>query len=59
MEFARFDMAQSWGKKKERRGTAWSRAGSPLIMKNTVEHVPDAGSYALPVTILIDERTHG
>jgi hypothetical protein len=33
-------------------------AGSPLIMKRMVEHVPDAGSYA-PVTILIDERTDG
>ena len=32
--------------------------GNPLIMKQMVEHVPDAGSYA-PVTILIDERTDG
>jgi hypothetical protein len=30
--------------------------GNPLIMKQMVEHVPDAGSYA-PVTILIDERS--
>jgi uncharacterized protein (DUF302 family) len=29
--------------------------GNPLIMKEMVKHVPDAGSYA-PVTILIDER---
>ena len=29
--------------------------GNPLIMKEMVKHVPDAGSYA-PVTILVDER---
>lgn len=29
--------------------------GNPLIMKEMVKHVPDAGSYA-PVTVLIDER---
>lgn len=32
--------------------------GNPLIMKEMVKHVPDAGSYA-PVTILIDERLDG
>jgi len=32
--------------------------GNPLIMKEMVKHVPDAGSYA-PVTILIDERGDG
>ena len=32
--------------------------GNPLIMKDMVKHVPDAGSYA-PVTILIDERPDG
>ncbi len=32
--------------------------GNPLIMKEMVKHVPDAGSYA-PVTILIDERPDG
>lgn len=32
--------------------------GNPLIMKEMVKHVPDAGSYA-PVTILIDERRDG
>ncbi len=32
--------------------------GNPLIMKEMVRHVPDAGSYA-PVTILIDERPDG
>jgi hypothetical protein len=33
-------------------------AGNPLIMRQMVEHVPDAGSNA-PVTILIFERKDG
>jgi uncharacterized protein (DUF302 family) len=32
--------------------------GNPLIMKEMVRHVPDAGSYA-PVTVLVDERADG
>ena len=32
--------------------------GNPLIMREMVKHVPDAGSYA-PVTILLDERPDG
>lgn len=32
--------------------------GNPLIMKEMLRHVPDAGSYA-PVTILVDERPDG
>jgi uncharacterized protein (DUF302 family) len=32
--------------------------GNPLIMKEMVKHVADAGSYA-PVTILVDERGDG
>ena len=32
--------------------------GNPLIMKEMVRDVPDAGSYA-PVTILVDERPDG
>lgn len=32
--------------------------GNPLMMREMVKHVPDAGSYA-PVTILIDERPDG
>jgi uncharacterized protein (DUF302 family) len=32
--------------------------GDPLVMKEMVRHVPDAGSYA-PVTILVDERADG
>jgi uncharacterized protein (DUF302 family) len=57
MEFARFDMGEVLRKE---RGTAAPRIlrlmiGNPLIMKQMVEHVPDAASYA-PVTILVDER---
>lgn len=33
-------------------------AGNPLIMKQMVERVPDAGSYA-PVTILVYEKDGG
>jgi uncharacterized protein (DUF302 family) len=32
--------------------------GNPLIMKEMVRNVPDAGSYA-PITILVDERADG
>lgn len=32
--------------------------GNPLIMKEMVKHVPDAGSYA-PITVLLDERPDG
>ncbi|MBX9648725.1 MAG: DUF302 domain-containing protein [Xanthobacteraceae bacterium] len=32
--------------------------GNPLIMKEMVKHVPDAGSYA-PVTVLVDGRPDG
>src|SRR4029077_2206073 len=32
--------------------------GNPLIMREMVKYVPDAGSYA-PLTILIDERADG
>lgn len=32
--------------------------GNPLIMREMVKHIPDAGSYA-PVTILVDERRDG
>ena len=32
--------------------------GNPLIMKEMVKHVPEAGSYA-PVTVLVDERPDG
>nr|WP_245440756.1 hypothetical protein [Mesorhizobium sanjuanii] len=32
--------------------------GNPLIMKEMVKHVPDAGSYG-PVTVLLDQRPDG
>ncbi|MGY4623412.1 DUF302 domain-containing protein [Bradyrhizobium sp. USDA 4486] len=32
--------------------------GNPLVMKEMVKHVPDAGSYA-PVSVLVDERPDG
>jgi uncharacterized protein (DUF302 family) len=32
--------------------------GNPLVMKEMVKHVPEAGSYA-PVTVLVDERGDG
>jgi uncharacterized protein (DUF302 family) len=32
--------------------------GNPLVMKEMVKHVPEAGSYA-PVTVLVDERSDG
>ena len=58
MEFTRFDHGEVLQKEN---GTAKPRilrivAGNPLIMKEMVKHVVDAGSYA-PVTILIEERT--
>jgi uncharacterized protein GlcG (DUF336 family) len=57
MEFTRFDLGEVLRKVN---GTAKPRilrivAGNPLIMKEMVKHVVDAGSYA-PVTILIEER---
>ena len=60
MEFTRFDLGEVVHKE---RGPAAPRSlrlvvGNPLIMKQMVERVPDAGSYA-PVTILIDERPDG
>ena len=58
MEFIRFDHGEIL-RKESGKGTARIVrlvVGNPLIMKQMVEHVPDAGSYA-PVTILIDERS--
>ena len=60
MEFTRFDLGEIL---RQEHGTTAPRslrlvAGNPLIMKQMVEHLPDAGSYA-PVTILIDERPDG
>ena len=60
MEFARFDLGEIVRKE---RGTEAPQSlrlliGNPLIMKQMIEPVPDAGSYA-PVTILIDVRVDG
>jgi uncharacterized protein (DUF302 family) len=57
MEFMRFDLGEVLQKEN---GTTKPRilrivAGNPLIMKEMVKHVVDAGSYA-PVTILVEER---
>jgi uncharacterized protein (DUF302 family) len=58
MEFTRFDLGEVLQKEN---GTNRPRilrivAGNPLIMKEMVKHVVDAGSY-VPVTILIEERS--
>jgi uncharacterized protein (DUF302 family) len=60
MEFTRFDIGESLRKELGANAPRSLRlvAGNPLIMKQMVKHVPDAGSYA-PVTILIDERADG
>jgi len=60
MEFARFDLGEILRKERGQDAPRCLRvlAGNPLIMKQMVEHVPDAGSYA-PVTILVDERLDG
>jgi uncharacterized protein (DUF302 family) len=60
MEFTRFDLGAILRKGRARKGPRVLRlvAGNPLIMKEMVKHVHDAGSYA-PVTILIDERSDG
>jgi uncharacterized protein (DUF302 family) len=60
MEFIRFDLGEILRKEHGDRTPRIIRLviGNPIIMKQMVEHVPDAGSYA-PVTILIDERSDG
>src|SRR5947208_15440230 len=60
MEFLRLDLGGAMSKDPEAKAYKVVRiiAGNPLIMKQMVEHVPDAGSYA-PVTILIDEHPDG
>jgi uncharacterized protein (DUF302 family) len=60
MEFARFDLGAILRKEQ---GTETPKIvrfiiGNPLVMKEVVKRVPDAGSYA-PVTVLIDERPNG
>ena len=59
MEFARYDLGAVL--RKEQHDSPKSVRyviGNPLIMKELVKRVPDAGSYA-PVTILIDDRPNG
>src|SRR4029077_14496 len=60
MEFARFDHGGVVHKGKSGDYPKVFRLviGNPLIMREMVKHVPDAGSYA-PVTILIDKRPDG
>src|SRR6266478_4549523 len=60
MEFARFDHGGVVHKGQSGDHSKVFRlvVGNPLIMREMVKHVPDAGSYA-PVTILIDERADG
>lgn len=60
MLFAEFDMGDILRREAGSRTPKIMRfvVGNPLIMKEMVKHVPDAGSYA-PVTVLIDERPDG
>jgi uncharacterized protein (DUF302 family) len=60
MEFLRLDLGGALRKDPASKAYKIVRiiAGNPLIMKQMVEHVPDAGSYA-PVTILVYERHDG
>ena len=60
MEFARFDHGGvvHKGESGGHPGVFRLVIGNPLIMREMVKYVPDAGSYA-PVTILIDERPDG
>jgi hypothetical protein len=60
LEFLRFDIGDILRKANGGAGRKSVRliVGSPLIMKQMVEHVPDAASYT-PVTILVDEREDG
>jgi len=60
LEFARFDHGGVVHKGESGNNPRVFRLviGNPLIMREMVKHLPDAGSYA-PVTILIDERSDG
>lgn len=60
MQFMQFDLGKVLAKGRPENTSQSLRllVGNPLIMRQMVEHVPDAGSYA-PVTILIDERPDG
>ena len=60
MEFARYDLGAFVRKESGLETPKIIRfvVGNPLIMKEMVKHVPEAGLYA-PVTVLIDERADG
>jgi uncharacterized protein (DUF302 family) len=60
MEFARFDLGEILRRELGETAPRVLRllVGNPLIMREMVKVVHDAGSYA-PVTILIDERPDG
>lgn len=60
MLFAQFDLGDILRRETGARTPNIMRfvVGNPLIMKEMVKHVPEAGSYA-PVTVLIDERSDG
>jgi len=60
IEFNRFDLGEVLKKDQGEQAPQIVRllVGNPLIMKQMVRSVPDAGSYA-PVTILIDQRPDG
>jgi len=60
MEFARFDQGAVLQRTLGKDAPQVMRflVGNPLVMKEMVKVLPDAGSYA-PVTILIDERADG
>jgi uncharacterized protein (DUF302 family) len=60
IEFNRFDLGGVLRKEQGEKAPQIVRLliGNPLIMKQMVKFVPDAGSYA-PVTILIDQRQDG
>jgi len=60
MEFARFDLGVVLKIESGERGpdSLHLVIGNPLIMKEMVKRVPDAGSYA-PVSLLIDKRPDG
>ena len=60
MLFAEFDLGDVLRRESGRETPKIMRfvVGNPLIMKEMVKHVPDAGSYA-PITVLVDERPDG
>ena len=60
MLFAEFDLGAVLRRESGSRTPRIIRlvVGNPLIMKEMVKHVPDAGSYA-PVTVLVDQRPDG